>query len=124
MEHFYSSLYYRNLNFVNPEKQTVLYQKYIWKLCNMERGGKKDFPYAKLILCEVIGLSATRIAFDPGDNVHVNITEKRFVINSAAKIAFILSTRTPKEKYVKSKLSKAHAAFDVRDAKCFHFRIA
>jgi len=76
-----------------------------------------SLSHAKLILCEGIGLSSTRIAFDPCDNVHVYVTEKRFVINSAAKIAFILSMRIAKEKYVKSKLSKGQAAFDVYDAK-------
>jgi len=62
--------------------------------------------YAKLILCEAIGCSTTRIAFDPCDNVHVYVTEKRFVINSAAKIAFILSMRIPKEKYVEIEIVK------------------
>lgn len=41
----------------------------------------------------MIGLLASRIAFDPGDDVYVNIIEKSFVISSATEIAFILSTR-------------------------------
>jgi len=42
-----------------------------------------------------------------GNDVYVNIIEKSFVISFATEIVFILSTWVSKEKYIKSKLSKA-----------------
>lgn len=69
------------------------------------------------MLYEMIGLLASRIAFDPGDDVYVNIIEKSFVISCATEIAFILSTRVLKEKHIKSKLSKACTVFEVRNMK-------
>lgn len=61
--------------------------------------------------------SVSRIAFDPGDDVYVNVIEKSFVISFAIEIAFILSTGVSKEKYIKSKLLKARMAFEVRNTK-------